>query len=147
MDTTHLAATIETPAGREGGGTLDLVLRITNTGENSIALLNPDIGVPSPEMKWPYSKEMYRTSMLISYGYLSISITDANGEEIPQRSISTWATPVLQPKLELAPGRSIELMIPIGELYALEPGCEYEVAIEYGDRESRVAARARIPIG
>lgn len=147
MESTPLAATIEVSPGQEGTGTLDLILRITNTSESSVALLNPDMGVPSPDMKWPYSTETYRTSMLISYGYLSISIIDASGETIPQQSIATWATPVLQPKLELEPGRSIELMISIGELYALAPGCEYEVAIEYGDSERKVAAQGRIAIG
>ena len=147
MEPTHLEAAIAVPDAQEGAGTLRLILRITNSGESRTALLNPDMGIPSPDMKWPYSLETYRTSMLISYGYLSIAVTDANGETIPQRSISTWATPMLQPKLELEPGESIELMIPIGELHALQPGREYGVAIEYGDGESRVAARGCIAVG
>lgn len=141
-----LAAAIEVPAGQTDARAFQIKLRITNPASRGIAVLNPDMGVPSPATKWPFSKEVYQTSLLISFGYLSISVIDEAGKELSQQAIQTWATPVLQPKLELGPGNSFELTIPIGNFYQLEPGKAYQVAIEYGDQNLRVSTRTSVTV-
>ena len=95
-----LTAAIEVPAGQTDARALQVKLRITNPAGRRIAILNPDMGVPSLAMNWPFSKEVYQTSLLISFGYLSMSVTDEAGKELPQQAIQTWATPVLRPKLD-----------------------------------------------
>ena len=136
-----LTAAIEVPTGQTGAQGFQIKLRITNPTDRKITILNPDMGVPSLAMKWPHSKEVYRTSMLISFGYLSMTVTDEVGKEVPQQAIPTWATPALQPPLALRTGDEFEVVIPIGNFYHLESGKTYQVAVTYGDQELKVSAR------
>jgi hypothetical protein len=70
----------------------------------------------------------------------------AAGQELPQQAIQRWATPVLRPKLELAPGDSFEMAIPIGNFYQLASGRASWVALEYGDQNLKVVARTRMTV-
>jgi hypothetical protein len=142
-----LTAAVDVSAVQTDAGTLRLVLRITNPTHRRIAILNPDMGVPSPAMNWPHSIDAYQTAMLISFGYLSISITDEAGQEPPRNEIVTSATPALRPPLELEPGDSFEVTVPIGEFYRLDPKKAYRVTVEYGDQNLKVSARASLPPG
>src|SRR5215217_2061524 len=139
-----LTADIEVPAGQTDSVTFRVILRIMNQTDRTIAILNSDMGVPSSSMNWPYSNEIYQTSLLISFGYLSISVTNEMGKELPQQAIETWATPVLQPNIEIRPGDSFELVIPIGSFYQLATGRIYLVLIEYGEQDLKVVARANV---
>lgn len=121
-------------------------LRITNQSDERIVVFNPDVGIPAPTMNWPSANDACQTSISISFGYLSISVTDETGQELPQQAIQTWATPVIQPKLELTPGESFEMAIRIDSFYRLESGRAYWVAIEYGDQELKVSARTRVTV-
>ena len=141
-----LTAGIESPAGQTDARALSLTLRITNSEDRTISILNPDLGVPSPRMNWPESNEVYRTFLLISFGYLSIRVTDDAGKELPQRMFTISATPALRPPIELAQGDSLEVKIAIGSFYQLEPNEAYEVAIEYGDEDLKVSARTRFVV-
>jgi len=139
-----LTAIVEVPAGQTDTAEFRVILRITNQSGSTIAVLNPDMGIPAPAMKWPWSSETYQTSILMSFGYLSISVTDETGKELPQQAIQTWATPVLQPKIEMGQGESFELTIPIGNFYQLASGGTYLVAMEYGDQDLKVLTRASV---
>jgi hypothetical protein len=110
-------------------------LRITNQSDERIVVFNPDVGIPAPTMNWPSSNDAYQ-----------ISVTDETGQELPQQAIQTWATPVIQPKLELTPDESFEMAIPIDSFYRLESGRAYWVAIEYGDQDLKVSARTRVTV-
>jgi len=121
-------------------------LRITNQSDERIVVFNPDVGIPAPTMNWPSANDACQTSISISFGYLSISVTDETGQELPQQAIQTWATPVIQPKLELTPGESFEMAIRIDSFYRLESGRAYWVAIEYGDQDLKVSARTRVTV-
>jgi hypothetical protein len=119
-------------------------LRIANTSDATVELLNPDLGRPAPEINWPYSVETYRASLLMSYGYLSVSVADEAGGEVAPEPVQTWATPILRPPVSLAPGDSVEVPIPLGRFFRLEPGATYTVSAEYGDDGLRVAASGRV---
>ena len=141
-----ITATIEVPGDQADAKALRVTLRVTNQGADKISVLNPDMGIPAPNMDWPWSNETYQTSMLISYGFLSISVTDEEGKGVPQDAIQTWATPVLRPNIELEPGDSFEVTIPIGDFYKLESGKAYSVEITYGDRNLKVSARSLVTV-
>jgi|SRR5271156_5930624 len=139
-----LAAAIEIPAGQTDARAFQIKLRITNPAGRRVAILNPDMGNPSSAMNWPWSNEEYQTSLLISFGYLSISVTEATGIEIPRQAIQTWATPVLRPKIELGPGDSFAVLIPIGSFYQMASGRAYLVVLEYGDQDLKVVGRTSV---
>lgn len=136
-----LTAAIEVPAGQTETRAFEIKLRITNTTDSGILVLNPNMGIPSPAINWPFSKEVYQTSLLISFGYLSMSVTAEAAKTLPQHAIQAWSTPVLRPALDLGPGDSFVLAIPIGAFYQLESGKTYQVALEYGDQNLKVSAR------
>jgi hypothetical protein len=104
------------------------------------------MGVPSPAMNWPHSEEVYQTLLLTSFGYLSMSVADEAGEELPRHMFPTSATPALRPRLELEQGESFEVAIPIGSFYQLESKKTYRVAIEYGDPKLKVSAQTRVVV-
>lgn len=139
-----LTAAIELSPDNNDPGVLTIQLRIANPTDQRIVVLNPDMGVPSAAARWPYSGEAYQTSLLISFGFLSISVTDEAGKDVSQEPILSAATPALRPPIELAPGDSFAVAIPIGRFYRLEPKKAYRVAIEYGDRNLRVSARTQV---
>jgi hypothetical protein len=139
-----LTAAIEVPAGQPDARAFVAKLRITNPSDRRITILNPDMGVPPPAVHWPYSKEVYQTFLLMSFGYLSMLVTDEAGKELPQQVIPTSATPALRPPIELRPGDSLEVAIPVGSFYQLESKKAYRVALEYGDQTLKVSAQTRV---
>lgn len=141
-----LTAQIEVPAGQTDSAAFRIILRLTNQGAHNVAVLNPNMGRPTPAMRWPWSNETYQISLLISFHYISMTVTDEAGRALPKQAIESMATPVELPKIGLAPGASFELPIPIGDFYELGSGKTYDVAIEYGDRDGKVATRAVMTI-
>lgn len=91
-------------------------------------------------MKWPFSVLVYRTFLLLSFGFLSISVSDDDGRELPRRVIDWDITPALRAPVDLEPGESFNIAIPIGSFYRMEPGKRYRIAVEYGDKKLKVAA-------
>ena len=142
----ELTATILVPPGETGGEKLAIVLHIENTSTREITILNPDMGVPSPGSSWPWSNEVYQTAMLLSFGYLSLTVTGETGETLPQQVIQTWATPVLSPFIELKPGQLLDIPIPIGRFYQLQPGSRVQLAIVYGAASCKVSASAVVNV-
>jgi len=139
-----ITATIEVPAGQTDAKSLQVKLRIMNQAGGRIEVLNPDMGIPASAMKWPWSNETYQTSLLISFGYLSMSVTDETGKEPPQEGIQTGAKPVLRPNREREPGDSFEVAIPIGNFYQLTSRKAYWMTLTYGDQNLKVSARTRV---
>jgi hypothetical protein len=138
-----LTAAIEISAGQANAVEFRITLRITNPTDKTIAILNPDMGVPSAAAHWRYSNEAYRIFLLMSFGFLSMSVVDEEGREAPRQEVLMSATPALRPPIDLARGESIDVEIPVGSLYLLESGKEYMVALEYGDQDLKVSAQGR----
>jgi hypothetical protein len=84
-----LDATMDVPAGQTDPAAFRATLRITNRTGGAIAILNPDMGVPAPSMDWPLSLETYRTSLLLSFDFLDLAVTDEHGDDLPLQSIQT----------------------------------------------------------
>ena len=136
---TNLSATLH-PQAAEGEFTL--VLRVTNDSDEAVDVLNPDLGRPSPDMHWPGSDATYRAALLMSFGYLDVRVSDSSGDPVEMTPIQTWATPALRPAVRLAPGESLDVLIPLNALFALQPGTAYRVAVGYGEAAEKVRAAA-----
>jgi hypothetical protein len=136
--TMPLTAIVEQSATDEDAAEVAVILRMTNVGDSIVEVLNPDMGRPSPQMHWPWSIETYRAAMLVSFGFLAVSVTDESGEPVEREPVPTWATPVLRPPLGLSPGESFDVRIPIGRFFRLAPGGHYRVSVEYGDAARKV---------
>lgn len=141
--TAPLDATIEP---FDGGDAPAVALRITSTTDAPVAVLNPDLGRPSPEMNWPYSLETYRASLLMSFGYLSVSVFDEDGQPVDKQPVESWATPVLKSPVALSRGESLDVPIPLGPFFALAPGRTYRVSAEYGDNALKVSGEGTLAI-
>ena len=140
----RLSTNIMTLTSEADTAEFSVLLQITNHSNRTVTILNPDMGVPAPNLNWSWSNQTYQISMLLSFGYLSMSVIDETGNALPQKAIQTWATPVLQPKIELKPNDSFELAIPIGSFYQFTSGMFYQMVIEYGDQDMRVVARSSL---
>ena len=141
-----LTTVIEVNPGPPDASGLRVMLRVTNSASGAITILNPDMGIPAAAMRWPYSQAMYQTFLLLSFGFLSMSVTDSAGAELPRQTIATSATPALRPPLVLMEGDSFDIDVPIGSFYRLAPGNIYQVALEYGDKALRVSARTQVVV-
>jgi hypothetical protein len=42
---------------------------------------------------WPFSTEAYRAALLMSFGFLTVSVRDDSGDEVEKNTLSTWSTP------------------------------------------------------
>lgn len=132
-------------AGQDPSG-LTLELQVTNRSDAAVAVINPDLGSPPADMSWPASPEVYRTSLLLSYGYLEMSVLGDDGRELPLEMIETWVTPIRKRPLELQPGESLALTVPIGKFFRLQSGRAYEVEVQFGEAGHRVAAGTRVDL-
>ena len=136
-----LTATVEPTA--EPADETAVVLRIRNETGAPVDVLNPDLGRPAEDRGWPFSVEAYRTAMLMSFGFLTITVRDESGDQLEQEPVSTWSTPFVRPAVSLAPGASMDVVIPLAPFFALVPGAVYGVRVEYGDA-SKVAAEGTV---
>jgi hypothetical protein len=141
-----LSARLDVVGGREEPPGLTLLLQVTNRSAAPVSVINPDLGSPPADMSWPASPEIYRASLLLSYGYLAMSVVGDGGRELPLEMIETWVTPIRKPPLELQPGESLGLTVPIGRFFRLESGRAYEVGVQFGEAGRRVEARTRVEL-
>jgi len=146
MTRAQLTATIEPAAAGGPEGELPTVLRIVNSSGEPVELVNPDMGQPSPQMSWPFSIEAYRASLLMSFGYLAVSLTDQWGAQVEPDRVETWATPATRPHVILAPGESIDVVIPLARFFPVSAGSRYRVSVEYGDGAQKVRAEGTIDV-
>jgi hypothetical protein len=119
-------------------GETAVALRIVNESDAPVTVLNPDLGRPAEGVDWPFSVEAYRAALLMSFGFLTVAVHDESGDEVEREPVSTWSTPLVRPPVALAPGGSLEVVIPVGPFFPLAPATVYRVTAEYGD-----AARVR----
>jgi hypothetical protein len=106
---------------------------IVNDSESPVELLNPDMGKPAEGVEWPHSVEAYRAALLMSFGFLTVSVHDQSGDGLEKEPVSAWSTPLVRPPVSLAPGRSLEVVVPLGPFFSLAPAAAYRVILEYGD--------------
>lgn len=139
--TAPLIATLEPTSDTRDVDEVAVTLRITNASDSTVEVLNPDMGRPSAQMNWPGSIEAYAASLLMSFGFLAISVSDDSDNQVDRQPLETWATPVLRPRVALSPGDSLDVPIPIGRFFRFSPGGKYRVTVEYGDDALKVTAR------
>jgi hypothetical protein len=128
--TAALTATIEPPPA--GDGEVTVTLRIANGSAEAVEVLNPDLGQPSPGMRWPWSVTAYRAAVLLSFGYLALAVADEEGDPVEPEPVQPWATPVLRPPVELGPGATLAVPVPLAPFFPLDAGRAYRVAVDYG---------------
>ena len=145
--TAPLIATIEQSSGTRDVDEAAVTLRITNASDSTVELLNPDMGRPSAQMNWPGSIEAYAASLLISFGFLAVSVSDDSGNQVDRAPLESWATPVLRHRVALSPGESLAVSIPVGRFFRLSPGGNYLVSVEYGDDAIKVKAEGTVALG
>jgi hypothetical protein len=139
-------ATAAIPPGQKDAAAFLITLHVENRSGAPVAILNPDMGVPDPVLRWPFSQEAYQTAVLLSFHFLALSVFDDAGHQLQREGIDARTTPVVRPPLQVPPGGSFELSIPVGVFYRLAPGRSYRVAIEYGDKSLKVAAQGQITV-
>lgn len=116
---------------------------VMNQTDSTVSLVNPDVGKIPEELNWSFTKETFQIAMLLSIHLIEMCVTNSRGESLPQVGPHSWATPLLMPRLELAPGDSLRLRINLSDHFHLEAD-KYHVAVEYGDE--RASARGEVDL-
>jgi len=116
----------------EPAGEAPVLLRVVNTCDEHVDLPDPDLGRPADELGWALSLEAYRAAQLVSFGLLTLDVADESGSDAERVPVPTWSTPLVGPPVSLAPGESLDVVIPLGPFFVLAPGTRYRVRVEYG---------------
>jgi hypothetical protein len=144
----ELTATIELEdASLSSGRPVRVRFVVANRSASPISVANPDVGKPPGELNWPYAEDTFRTAVLLSFHLLEMSITGPAGESLPQTGPHPWVTPLLLPRLELAPGDSFALGINLTDHFELRRPGSYHLFIRYGDAQASAEAETEIEIG
>jgi hypothetical protein len=142
----ELYATVNLPATKlRVGGPLWVTLTITNRSDHSVPVPNPDVGSPDAgsrpsRLEWTYGPETYQVAVLRSFHLLSLSVADSDGNQLPDIGPNPWTTPVMKPKVPLAPGDSVQLRINLRDFVEVDADGVYRVELSYGTEGERVSA-------
>jgi hypothetical protein len=127
----------------EPRGEKAVVLRIVNDSGAAVQLADPDLGRPADDADWPFSVQAYRAALLMSFGFLTVTVRDESGAELDRRPVSTWSTPLVPAPVSLPPAGTLQVVIPLGPFFAISPGRTYRVTAVYGET-SRVTGTGTV---
>jgi len=111
-----------------------------------VSVINPDVGIPPDRVNWPFSKETYQISILLSFHLITILMVDASGQQLPMVSLNPWVTPIFLPRLSLDPGNSFTLRINLSDHFQLQKAGKYHLFIHYGDEQASAHAETDLLI-
>ncbi len=114
-------------------------LRIVNEGRKTVSIHNP--GSYLPTERWEFSREAYNVAVLLSFHFLEMALTRADGIPVGSRGIATLADHTVEPPVVLKPQDALTISIPLHEFYHLESGVTYTLDLTYGDDALKVHAR------
>lgn len=120
---------------------------VRNRSSAPAELSNPDVGIPPAELDWPYGLDTYRAATLASFGLLALELTDPEGRPISNTGPNPWVTPIMGPRLVLAPGASMTLPIIVSDFFELDAIGQYRLRVTYGDGSPSVTAEAPLTVG
>jgi hypothetical protein len=142
--TALLSGTLELRAIRPvPGEPIWVRMTIVNDSSQELAIANPDVGVPPPDLNWKASSEAYQVGVLMSFGLIRITLKDANGGLVESKGLMPWVTPVLGKRM-LQPHDSLALDFDLDELFSISAAGLYDLQVRYGD--DRLYAEARMDI-
>lgn len=120
-------------------------MTITNTSDHAVEIINPETGVPAPELDWKASNEAYKIALLSSYAIIKITFKDINNKPVESKGLMPWVTPVLG-KRTLQPHDSLVLGWDLNEMYSITETGQYTLQVRYGDDKVYAEAETDIVI-
>jgi hypothetical protein len=146
MMTTLLAATLELKTERPVlGEPIWVCMTISNGSNQEIVIVNPEVGVPPPDLNWRASDSAYQIGVLMSFGLIRITLKNADGELVESRGLMPWVTPILG-KRALQPHDSLVLDFDLNELFSINLAGLYSIQVWYGDNAVYADASTDIEI-
>lgn len=144
--TASLSVLIE-PLGQTAlGRPLRMRIRLTNDGAHPARIVSPDFGEPPPELDWTGSGETYRLALLISLGWIRLSMRDSEGVDVVHKQPMPWVDPLVGSRT-LAPGEAIALEFDLDAFFTITHPGRYVVAVDYMDETTLVQALVLLEIG
>jgi hypothetical protein len=120
-------------------------MTITNGSDQEFVIVNPDVGVPPPDLDWRASDQAYQIALLMSFGLLKITLKDTDEELVESKGLMSWVTPILG-KRTLHPHDNLVLDFDLNELFLIDSAGLYSVWLRYGDNEVYAEASMDIEI-
>jgi hypothetical protein len=140
--TTTLVLETEPPVA---GNPIWVRLTMTNSSDQKIALLNPDLGSPPRELEWPASAAAYRVALLMSFGLLDIKLEDSLGNPARSTGLTPWVTPIVGERV-LQPHETLTIDFDLSELFSTDSAGAYRLYVKYGDRATDAEATMDLEI-
>jgi hypothetical protein len=132
MTTALLLGTLELKTERPvPGEPIWVSMTITNGSDQELVIVNPEVGVPPPDLNWRASNEAYQIGVLMSFGLIQITLKDANGVLVESKGLMPWVTPIFG-KRALQPHDSLALDFDLNELFSINLAGLYNVQVRYG---------------
>jgi hypothetical protein len=118
---------------------------LANDSDQPVSIVNPDVGVPPPNLKWTASKEAYRIGVLTSFGFIQITLQDAAGARVESNNLMPWVTPLMGKRV-LRRHESVEFDFDLNELYRLTSAGRYHLHVRYGEPGASADAALNIDV-
>ena len=113
------------------GAPIPVRMTITNTSNQSLEIVNFDVGVPPTGLNWTFSEAAYRAAVLMSFGLLKLELQSETGQSIQSKGLNPWVTPVLG-KQTLQPNDSVVLEFDLNELFSIDSPGRYRLHARIG---------------
>ena len=129
--TALLIATLELKTERPVvGEPIGVRMTMSNGSDQEIVIVNPEVGVPPPDLNWRASQSAYQIGVLMSFGLIQITLRNADGELVENKGLMPWVTPILS-KRALQPHDNLVLDFDLNELFSIYLSTLYSINVRY----------------
>jgi hypothetical protein len=120
-------------------------LTIANESSEPLTIVDPEVGLPPPDLHWTASDEAYRIGILMSFGLMQITLKDADGKLADSKGLTPWVTPLLGKRV-LETHASLTLEFDLNELFVIDSPGNYLACARYGDEDAFGIAELHLEI-
>lgn len=120
-------------------------MTITNGSNQEVVIVNPEVGLPPPDLDWRASDQAYQIAVLMSFGLIKITLKDTDGQLVESKGLVPWVTPTLG-KRTLRPHDNLAFDFDLNELFSIDLARLYNVQVRYGDDAAYADASTDIEI-
>ena len=118
---------------------------IINNFDHEVIIVNPEVGIPPPELDWRGTEQAYQIAVLMSFGLIGIALKHTDGQLVESTGLVPWVTPT-QGKRPLQPHASLVMDFELNELFSINLAGAYNLQVRYGNHGAYAEASTDIVI-
>lgn len=118
---------------------------IVNNFDHEVIIVNPEVGIPPPELDWRGTEQAYQVAVLMSFGLIRITLKHTDGQLVESKGLVPWVTPT-QGKRPLQPHDNLVMDFELNELFSINLAGPYNLQVRYGKHGAFADASTDIEI-